>query len=444
MNASWTRYLPEILRERIEKHEQLQQILGNTGWLFAEKLIRLVTGVTLGVWVARYLGPGDFGLLSYATSFVLLFSAIGHLGLDAIVLRNIVHDPTKRDEILGSALLLKLIGSIAAIILIVISIFLLRPDDRTAQVLIMIMVIGTLFQALSTIDLWFQSQVESKYSSCVRTIVLLFIAAFKIYLILTHAPLISFAWVGAADIIACSVGLIIAYRVTGLKITGWRFNRETANALLKDSWPLMFADILVLVYMRIDKIIIGEIAGNAELGVYSVAALITETFYFIPTIVSSSLFPSIIEAKYHDEELFYSRMQRLYNLMAFLAYCVAIPTTLMAHWLVPLVFGNSFRDAAPMLIGLSWAGVFIYFMIARSSFLTAMNWTRLHFVIDAFGCVISVLLYYLLIKKYGAMGAVIASGVSYWLLTHALCFFYKPLRQTGIMMSKALLYPKFW
>src|SRR5665647_1019722 len=134
MTPSWTKYLPEIQRERIEKHPQLQQILGNTGWLFAEKLIRLVTGVTLGVWIARYLGPGDFGLLNYATSFVLLFSAIGHLGLDAVVVRNLVHEPSKRDDILGSALLLKFIGSFAAIILIIVSIFLLRPDDRTTQI----------------------------------------------------------------------------------------------------------------------------------------------------------------------------------------------------------------------------------------------------------------------------------------------------------------------
>ena len=444
MNASWTKYLPEMLRERVEKHQQLKQILGNTGWLFAEKLIRLVTGLTLGVWVARYLGPGNFGLLNYATSFVLLFSAIGHLGLDAIVVRNSVHDPTKRDEILGSALLLKFIGSCAAIVLIIVSIFLLRPDDKTAQILVLITVIGTLFQAFSTIDLWFQSQVQSKYSSCVRTFVLLFIAAFKVYLILTQAPLITFAWAGTADIVACSVGLIIAYRVNGLKITGWRFSRATARSLLKDSWPLMFSDILGLIYMRIDKIMIGEIAGITELGVYSVAAQIADTFLFIPIIVTSSLFPSIVEARHQSDDLFYYRMQRYYNLMAFLAYGVAIPTTLFANWLVPLAFGASYSNAAPMLIGLSWASIFVYFMIARSSFLTAMNWTRLHFIIDAFGCVISVLLYYLLIKKYGAMGAVFASCLSYCLLTHVICFFYKPLRRTGMMMSKALIYPKFW
>ena len=343
MNSSWTTFLPKILRERIKRYDKLKQIIVNTGWLFVEKCIRLITGLTIGVWIARYLGPDNFGQLNYATTFVLLFSAIGHLGLDAIVIRNIVHEPTKRNEILGSALLLKFIGSLVAMVLIIAAILLLRPNDRTTQMLVLVTAIGTLFQAFSTIDLWFQSQVQSIYSSCVRTFVLLFISGFKIYLNSSKAPLIVFAWAGAADIVTCSIGLIIAYKVNGFSILQWNFSREAAKTLLKDSWPLMFSDILGLVYMRIDKIIIGEIAGITELGVYSVAAQIAETFYFVPVIVTSSLFPSIVEAKRQSEELFYSRLQRFYNLLAFLAYCVAIPTTCFAHWLVPLVFGNALQ-----------------------------------------------------------------------------------------------------
>jgi O-antigen/teichoic acid export membrane protein len=444
MNAWWTKYLPEIIREWLEGRQQLQKTIGNTGWLFAEKILRLGVGLLVSVWMTRYLGPEQFGLLSFATSFVLLFSSIGLLGLDSIVVRNIVRDPSSRDEVLGSAFVLKLFGGVIAVVLILASIVILRPGDRLTLLLVGVTSLGMLFQMFSAIDLWFQSQVQSKYSAYARSAAFLVVSAAKAAIIILQAPLVAFAWAGVADIIIGSLGLIVAYRANGLHMTSWRATRAMAKELMRDSWPLMFTDILVLIYMRVDKIMIGEISGNKELGVYSVAVLIAEVLYFIPMVINSSVFPSIVEAKGISEELFYSRLQKLYNLMAFLGYAVALPITLLAGWLIPFMFGIVYSQAAPMLIGLVWAGVFINFMIARSYYLSAMNWTRLHFIIDFLGCVLNVSLNFLLIPRYGAMGAVAASIITYWFVVHGLCFVFKPLHKTGAMMTKALLFPKIW
>jgi O-antigen/teichoic acid export membrane protein len=189
---------------------------------------------------------------------------------------------------------------------------------------------------------------------------------------------------------------------------------------------------------------IGEMSGNTELGIYSVAVLIAEVLYFIPMVINSSVFPSIVEAKGISDDFFYARLQKLYNLMAFLAYGVALPITFLAGWLIPFLFGTVYSKAGPMLIGLVWAGVFINFMITRSYYLTAMNWTRLHFIIDFLGCVLNVSLNFFLIPRYGGMGAVVASFITYWFVVHGLCFVFKPLHKTGTMMTKAMLYPKIW
>ena len=82
----------------------------NTSWLFGEKILRMVVGLFVGVWVARYLGPEQFGLFSYAQSFVGLFTAIAGLGLDSIIVRELVKDESKRDALLGTAFRLKLIS----------------------------------------------------------------------------------------------------------------------------------------------------------------------------------------------------------------------------------------------------------------------------------------------------------------------------------------------
>jgi len=444
MNRTWTRYLPAFLREKLEGRLALQQAIGNTGWLFADRALHMVVGLAISISVTRYLGPERFGLLSYASAFVALFSSIGQLGLDTVVVRNIVRDPSCRDEALGSAFLLKLLGGVAALVVILVSIVILRPSDPATQMLVGITSLGLLFQTFTTIDFWFQSQVRSKYSVYARSAAYLLVSAAKVVLILLHAPLTAFAWAGVADVLLGSVGLVIAYRISGLRLSSWRPNWSMARQLLHDSWPLMFSDILVLIYMRVDKVILGQLAGEKELGIYSVATLVAEMLYFIPAQIVSSVFPSMVEARGASEEFFHKRLQQLYNLMVFLGYAVAVPVTFLAGWLIPLLFGAGYARSAPMLIGLVWTGVFINLMIARSSYLTTMNWTRLHFVIDFLGCVLNVTLNFILIPRYGGMGAVAASFISYWFTVHGLCFAFKPLLRTGTMMTRALLYPKIW
>lgn len=444
MNRTWTRYLPAFLRQRLEGRLELQQAIGNTGWLFADRVLHMVVGLGVSIAVTRYLGPERFGLLSYAGAFVLLFSSIGQLGLDAVVVRNIVRDPSSRDQALGSAFLLKLVGGAAALVLILATIFTIRPDDRLTQTLVAISGLGMLFQSFNTIDFWFQSQVRSKYSVYARSAAYLAVSAAKVALIALKAPLVAFAWAGLADIALGALGLVLAYRVSGLRLGSWRASRATAAQLLRDSWPLMFSDMLILIYMRADKVILGQLAGETEVGIYSVATMVAEMLYFIPVQIVSSVFPSLVEARAASEEFFLQRLQQLYNLMAFLGYAVAVPMTLVAGWLVPLLFGAGYSRSAPMLTGLLWAGLFINFMIVRSSYLTTMNWTRLHFIIDFVGCALNLSLNFLLIPRYGGMGAVAASLFSYWFAVHGLCFIFKPLRKSGTMMTKAMLYPKFW
>jgi O-antigen/teichoic acid export membrane protein len=444
MNASWTRYLPDIIRVRLEGREQLQKAAGNAGWLFFDNILRMGIGLLVNAWLTRYLGPEQFGTLSYARAFLLLFSPLAALGLEGIVVRDIARAPEQRDEILGSAFLLRILGALCAICCAIFSIMLLRPEDRLMHLLVWVCSLGTLFQSIGVIDFYFQSQVKSKFSVYARSATFVIANLIKLVLIFRHAPLVAFAWVGVVEIILNSLGLVLAYRANHLKVTEWRSTRVMAIKLLRDCWPLLFSDLLILAYMRMDKIIVGEMAGNTELGVYAVAAMLAEALYFIPGTVASTVFPYIVRAKDVSEELFYERLQHFYNLMTLLAYAVALGGTVTAAWLIPLLFGEAFAPAVPMFVGLVWAGVFISLMMARSYFLTAMNWTRLHFVLDLLGCIANISLNFLLIPRYGAMGAVIASLISYFFVTYLLCFAFKPLYRTGAMMTKALLYPKVW
>ncbi|RII25020.1 MAG: flippase [Geobacter sp.] len=444
MTAAWTRYLPVFIRQRLEGRPALQQVVGNTGWLFANNLLRMGVGLLVNIWVTRYLGPEQFGLLSYATAFVFVFSSIAAMGLDWVVVRNIVRDPSCRDETLGTAFMLKLAAGAITLGLTLAAIFIVRPADHLTRLLVAIVALGIVFQAFGTINFWFQSQVQSKYSVLVKSVAFLIVSAAKITLIWFEAPLVAFAWAGLAEIVLGSAGLVAAYRFQGHFIKTWRATWAMAKVLLRDCWPLMLTDIVMLAYMRIDQVILGEIAGNTEVGIYSAAVLLAETWLFIPMAVTSSLFPSVVEARESDETLFHDRLQKYYNLMAFLGYAIALPVSIVANWIVPFLFGAAYAKAGPMLTGLIWAGLFINLSVARSSYLTVMNWTRIHFIADLLGCALNITLNLILIPRFGGMGAVIASLVAYWAVAHGSCFLFKPLFKTGSMLTKAMLYPKFW
>ena len=444
MNKTWAQNLPGFIRKRIEGRHDLQRAIGNTGWLFADNILRMGVGLLVSVRITRYLGPEQFGILSYASAFVFIFSSITTLGLDWVVVRNIVREPLRRDEILGSAFVLKLLGGAVTYGLTLACIALLRPAENLTQSLVAIIALGMIFQAFGTIGFYFQSQVKSKFVVYAKNTTFLFISICKVGLVSLHAPLIAFAWAGLAEIALGSIGLMIAYRASGHHLKAWRMTRTMAKELLHDSWPLMLTDIAMLAYMRIDQIILGEIVGNVEVGIYAVAVLLAETWYFIPMAVTSSVFPSIVEAKGCDEELFHDRLQKYFNLMAFLGYAVAIPVTLIAKWAISFLYGPAYSAAAPMLIGLTWAGLFINLTIARSSFLTAMNWTRLHFLTDFMGLMVNIALNLILIPRFGGMGAVIASLFAYWFVAHGSCFLFKQLFRTGNMLTKALIHPRFW
>jgi len=444
MNRSWTRFLPEIVRRKIEGRGYLQNVISNAGWQFGDSILRMGVGLVVGIWVARFLGPEQFGLLSYALAFVALFSGLAALGLDDIIVRDIVRDPSCKNVILGSAFLMKLIGGVLCFLLTTGTIILLRPADSLSHWMVGIIAVGNVFQAFNIIEFWFHSQVQAKYSVLAKSVAFIVCAVIKIVLIFAKASLIAFAWVSLIEIAAGSAGLVVAYRSRGWRLRVWRGSLEKAKDLLRDSWPLVFSTMVIMVYLRIDQVMIGEMVGSEEVGIYSVAVRMAEVWFFLPTAIYWSVFPSIVEARGQSEALFYERLQKYYNLMALSAYAVAIPVTLAAPWLVGALFGKAYTRGGPMLAVLIWANVFISLEMARSSFLTAMNWTRIYFLTVLSGCILNIVLNFILIPRYGGMGAVIASIISYWFAAHGSCFFFKPLFRTGFMLTKALVYPKIW
>lgn len=444
MNQRWIKYLPQFLRAKVEGRAYLQNVVTNTGWQFVDNILRMAVGLFVGIWVARYLGPEEFGLFNYALAFVALFTPLAALGLEDIVIRDIVRDPEAKEATLGTAFFLMLAGGMIAFLAAVGVILILRPGDSQSHWLVSIVALGTLFQAFSVIDYWFHSQVQAKYLVMSKGGAFLLASGLKIVLILSHAPLAAFAWVYSLELAVIALGLVFVYRRGGDRLANWRATAKRAGGLLQDCWPLFFSGVVIMVYLRIDQVMLGQLAGIKEVGIYSVAVRLAEIWIFMPTAIFLSVFPAIIEARATSEELMYERLQQLYNLMALLGYAVAIPVAFLGGWVVTTLYGAAYSRAGGMLALLIWANLFIYLEIARSAFLSSMNWTRLHFVTVLLGALLNIGLNYLLIPALGGSGAAIASLAAYWFAAHGTCFLFPSLFKTGGMLTRALLYPKIW
>ncbi|SNB46606.1 flippase [Geobacter sp. DSM 9736] len=434
--------LPEFIRRKLEGRQALQGIIANTGWLFADRIIRMGIGLLVSVWVARYLGPSQFGLLNFATAFVALFAAFSTLGLDGIVVRELVRHPDDRREILGSAIFLRLAGSLVTIVSAAGIISLLRQGEELPRLMVMIISIGTLFQTLDVIDFWFQSRVLSKYTVMAKNGAFIIAAFLKAILILRGAPLIFFAWAALLELVLAAAGLVFFYRRNGGRIREWLVRGARCRSLLADSWPLILSGLSIAVYMKIDLVMLGKMAGDQAVGIYSAATKMSEVWYFIPMAIVSSIFPSVIRAREKDESLYYRRMQRLFSFMAALSFSIAVPMTFLASLVVVPLFGEQYAAAGPVLAVHIWASLFVFYGVAQSPWDLAENLTRLALFRMAFGAIINVALNIILIPAYGVMGAAVATVISQAFSSVILNLIHPRTREIFYLQVKGLFFLK--
>jgi len=426
-------------------HKGFRRYFANTSWLFAEKVLRMVVGLFVGVWVARYLGPEKFGLLSYAQSFVALFSALATLGLDGIVVRELVKNPEREGELLGTSFGLKLIGALAVFIMLAIAIP-FTSNDRYTNILVFIIASATIFQAFNVVDMYFQAKVMGKFITFANTLSLLLSSIAKVVFILVQAPLIAFAWMVVFESFVLAIGYVYFY-VNNHSLSDkkhFTFKLHTAKSLLKDSWPLILSGLVIMIYMRIDQVMIKEMLNAEAVGQYAAAVRISEAWYFIPMVISSSLFPAIINAKKQSEELYYARLQKLYDLMVWIAIAIALPMTFLSDYVVHLLYGEQYKQAGSVLMIHIWAGVFVALGVASGKWFVAENLQMLAFWRTFYGMLINIILNLVLIPKYGAQGAAMATLISYSVASFIFDFFNRKTKKQFFSKLRTIDLRRIW
>lgn len=420
------------------KSPMVSKILGNFSWLIGEKAVTLLLSLTVSVWLARYLGPDQFGLMSYAVAFVGLFSTFTYLGLSGITVRDLVERPEDRNELLGTVFTLKLIGALIAMAIVVV---ITRQQGTDARELVLLLSLGMLFQSVGVIRFWFESRIEGKYTVAAPMVSSVVAAALNVGLILIQAPLAAFVAVIVVQHGLTTAGLFYIYWSRGYSVLHWRFRFRRARRLLHQSWPLMLSSMGAVLYLKVDQVMLGRFAGNSEVGIYAVAVKFSEVWYFLPTALAASLFPKIVKLKSLSLDQYNERMQRMYRIMVVAALGICIAVTLTAIPLMSVLYGAEYDGAAQVLMIHIWACPAVFMAAVLSKWLISEGLLMFSLTRHGLGAVVNILLNLLLIPQFGAIGAAIGTVISYTVASYLACFSDRRTFATGIMMTRALLMP---
>tara|TARA_B110001452_G_scaffold267584_1_gene278246 strand:+ start:2409 stop:3707 length:1299 start_codon:yes stop_codon:yes gene_type:complete len=416
----------------------------NIGWTLIEKLLSLVSALIIGVLVIRYLGPEQFGLLSYSLSYVAIFSFLVSLGLDGIVVREIVRNPKDSNIIVTTSFVMKLLV-LLIVVLIINTISSYSNDSIELKLIIFVTSLNLLQEPFNVFFNYFQAIVKIKNISLSIIGSKLAVIILKLLLIYFQCNLIYFVIVDSIIIVSLSIIYLILYlKHTKVHVFDvFKFDKKIAVFLLKDSWPLMISSGAILMYMRLDQIMIKDMLSLTDLGFYSTSVKLAEAWYFIPMTITSVMFPMLIKAKKLTFQMYEHRLKQLFFACFITSLFFCVPIYLFSDLIIKSIFGIEYMASSSPLKILSLAGLFVSMGYVNGKWMVVENYTKLSLLRNVIGLIINILLNLYLIPIYGINGAAFSTVISILFSANLFFLFHKKTRKMFITQNKSMLYLNF-
>jgi PST family polysaccharide transporter len=426
----------------IKQHQGVSESLSNIGWLSSDRIVRMFGAVIVGTVVARYLGPGQFGLLNFALAIYGLFNIASNLGLDSLVVRDVVLDQNNEHEVLGTAFVLKAAASVVTAVAATLVEWLMEPHNTTLVVIVALLSFASISQAFDVVDYFFQAQVRSRYTVVPRTIVFVLASLARLAAVFLRMNLLAFAWIAALEVLFTEIGLALSYFHYRRILPRWNWHLPRAKALLSESWPLLISSVMIMLYMRTDQILLGKLATMETVGIYSAAVRLSEVWYAIPMIVTTTVMPRLLRGRERDPETYYSRLLIFYECMILASLFVVAGTLLAGPLVVKLLYGRQFAAASGILSVHIWTGVFIAVGCIGGQQYVHEKITISSVQRTALGAVVNVVLNILWIPHWGGMGSAMATLVAQSIGSYFADAFDPRTRHIFRMKTRAYL--QFW
>lgn len=414
---------------RLHLSQTKEAIAQNLLWAVTGKVVNLLGSLLVGVIVARYLGPEQYGLMSYVISYVFLFQTLTLFGLDSIEIREEARSQIPYQTVIGTAFGLKLIFGVFFIATSILTSWLMEAEGYTT-LLVSIYSLSIVLNSLIVIRNYFTAIVQNEYvvkAEISRTVIGIVI---KISLLLLNASLTWFVAAYMFDFVLLGTGYIMAYHAKIGSLRKWHFDVNCAKFLLHESLPLLLTNAAIIIYQRIDQVMIGNMIDKESVGYFSVAAKFTEVLIFIPMILAQTITPILVKIRQQSQDEYHVKAQQFMNVSFWLSLMVSTIVSLLAYWVVICTFGTEYLPAVAILQVMAFKAASVALSNTAGAMLITEGLQKWAILRDGLGCVVCVVLNYLLLPHYGVMAAAfvsIASNIAAGYLADAMIPAYRHL-----------------
>ncbi|WP_028765176.1 flippase [Shewanella colwelliana] len=411
----------------------------NTFWIFFEQLIKLLSLFVINIFIARYLGPDKFGLLSFCVGIIAVLLTLSRLGMESVLVRELIENSNSAAAYVQTAFSLVFVAGGLCIVSLYFLLHLLNVDEQTFNYLI-VLSFSLLPQAFLVLDYHFQSQVRAKFSSLAKSLALVISAIIKVYLIYIQANI--FYVICAMLIESCLIAFFLLYVYNCFQQTKFSlgFDRSVAIKLLKSCFPMLLAALTTVLYMRTDQLMIKWLVGDFDLGIYSAVSRIYEMWVMVTVVLCSALLPAIVRLKENSEYVYEEKMVLLFRIIIALSFLMSLFSLFFARDIVTIVFGEDYLKGVFVFQILMWSSMFAAMGSLTMRFLTVEKLERKVALRSFFALTVNVCLNFLLIPLYGINGAAISTLISLILANYVIDFFDKDLKKLLLIKNRAILF----
>ena len=413
-----------------------RSVVKNAGWIIGCRIVQSLMALIIGMLSARYLGPSNYGLISYASSVIAFVVPLAQLGLRNVLVEEIVAQPENEGEIIGTAIVISLVSSLFCVAGCISFVSFANAGEQETIIVCALYSISLLFQMLELIQYWYQAKLLSKYTSIVSLASYFICAAYKIFLLITKKNIYWFAAAYSLDFMIISMALLIIYRKLGGRRL--KFSFAFGKKMFSRSKYYIVSSMMVTIFSQTDKIMIKMMLGNAETGFYSTAITCVNMTSFVFMAIIDSLRPVIFESRKSDYKKYERNMSLLYSVIIYMGLAQSVVFTVLAKPIVTILYGQEYLPTIPILQIIVWYTSFSYMGTVRNIWMLAENKQKYLWIINLSGAVLNIIGNFVLITTIGSIGAAISSVLTQFFVNWLLCFIIKPIRPTARLIAMGM------
>lgn len=413
-----------------------KRIVGNAAWMIGGRVVQSLLGVVVTLLTARYLGPANYGLINYASSVVAFVAPIGKLGLDSILVNELISHPKREGETLGSAMVMSLASGFLCMLGLAGFVSVVNRGEQITLVVCVLYSLVLLAYAAEMTQFWFQAHLLSQYTSLAILAAYVVKSAYQITLLVRGSSIHWFALTNALDIFLIDGILLLLYRKKGGQKL--RFSGKAAKRMLAQSRYYIVSSMMVTIFANTDRIMIRMMLGDAQTGYYSAAVACASLTGFVFTAIIYSARPVILEKFRQRDEQYRSVLTLLYAAVIYLSLAQCVVITGFAPFIIRVLYGGEYRLAASPLRLIVWYTTFSYLGSVRNIWIIANEKHNLLWKINLTGALGNILLNLVFIPVMGILGAALASLLTQVITNVLLCYIFKELRPTIAYMRDGL------